>query len=138
LSYLVDTNVISELRKGQRCDPIVRAWFSAIPEEEIFLSVLTIGEIRKGIESIRLRDQAAARVLDRWLRQLVSSYQDRILPVDQEVAERWGEMNVPDPLPVLDGLIAATARVHELTVATRNVKDVARTRVPFVNPFARR
>jgi toxin FitB len=137
LSYLVDTNVISELRKGQRCDPNVRAWFSPIPEEEIFLSVLTIGEIRKGIESIRLRDQAAARVLDRWLRQLVSSYRDRILPVDQEVAERWGEMNVPDPLPVLDGLIAATARVHDLTVATRNAKDMARTGVPFVNPFAR-
>lgn len=138
MSYLVDTNVISELRKGQRCDPNVRAWFSPIPEGEIFLSVLTIGEIRKGIENIRLRDQAAARVLDHWLRQLVSSYKDRILPVDQEVAERWGEMNVPDPIPVLDGLIAATARVHELTVATRNVKDVARTGVPFVNPFARR
>jgi predicted nucleic acid-binding protein len=138
LSYLVDTNVISELRKGTRCDPNVRAWFSPIPEEEIFLSVLTIGEIRKGIESIRLRDQAASRVLDRWLRQLVSSYRDRILPVDQEAAERWGEMNVPDPLPVLDGLIAATARVHDLTVATRNAKDMARTGVPFVNPFVRR
>lgn len=138
MSYLVDTNVISELRKGTRCDPNVRAWFSPIPEEEIFLSVLTIGEIRKGIESIRLRDQAASRVLDRWLRQLVSSYRDRILPVDQEAAERWGEMNVPDPLPVLDGLIAATARVHDLTVATRNAKDMARTGVPFVNPFVRR
>lgn len=102
------------------------------------MSVLTIGEIRKGIESIRLRDQAAARVLDRWLRHLVSSYKDRILPVDQEVAEQWGEMNVPDPLPVMDGLIAATARVHELTVATRNAKDRARTGVPFVNPFVRR
>jgi Predicted nucleic acid-binding protein, contains PIN domain len=130
--------VISELRKGTRCDPNVRAWFSPIPEEEIFLSVLTIGEIRKGIESIRLRDQAAARVLDRWLRQMILSYKDRILPVDQEVAERWGEMNVPDPLPVLDGLIAATARVHDLTVATRNAKDMARTGVPFVNPFVRR
>jgi hypothetical protein len=138
LSYLLDTNVISELRKGPRCDPNVRAWFSPIPEEELFVSVLTIGEIRKGIESIRLRDQAAARVLDRWLRHLVSSYKDRILPVDQEVAEQWGEMNVPDPLPVMDGLIAATARVHELTVATRNAKDRARTGVPFVNPFVRR
>ena len=136
MRYLVDINVISDLRKGQRCDPNVRSWFSAIPEEAIFLSVLTIGEIRKGIENIRLRDQAAARVLNRWLRQLISSHKDRILPVDQEVAERWGEMNVPDPLPVLDGLIAATARVHELTVATRNVKDVTRTGVPFVNPFA--
>jgi predicted nucleic acid-binding protein len=138
LSYLVDTNVLSELRKGQRCHPDVRAWFSALQEEDIFLSVLTVGEIRKGIESIRLRDGTAARALDRWLRQLISSYKDRILPVDQRVAERWGEMNVPDPLPVLDGLIAATAAVHELTLATRNVKDVARTGVPFVNPFAPR
>jgi predicted nucleic acid-binding protein len=135
LKYLLDTNVISELRKGQRCDPNVRAWFSPISEDELFVSVLTIGEIRKGIESMRLRDQATARVLDRWLRQLVLSYRDRILLIDQEVAERWGEMNVPDPLPVMDGLIAATARVHELTVATRNVKDMVRAGVPFVNPF---
>ena len=138
MKYLLDTNVVSELRKGQRCDMNVRAWFSPIPEEELFVSVLTIGEIRKGIESTRLRDQATARVLDRWLRQLVLSYKDRILLIDQEVAERWGEMNVPDPLPVMDGLIAATARVHELTVATRNAKDMARAGVPFVNPFALR
>ena len=138
MTHLIDTNVISELRKGQRSDPNVRAWFSALREEEIFLSVLTVGEIRKGIESIRLRDRTAARALDRWLRQIVSSYKERILPIDQKVAERWGEMNVPDPLPVLDGLIAATALVHELTLATRNVKDVARTGVPFVNPFAPR
>ena len=135
MRYLVDTNVISELRKGQRCDLNVRAWLSPIPEEDLFVSVLTIGEIRKGIESIRLRDQTTARVLDRWLKQLVLSYKDRILLVDQEVAERWGEMNVPDPLPVMDGLIAATARVHELTVATRNIKEMARAGVPFVNPF---
>ena len=138
MTHLIDTNVISELRKGQRSDPNVRAWFSALREEEIFLSVLTVGEIRKGIESIRLRDRTAARALDRWLRQIVSSYKERILPIDQKVAERWGEMNVPDPLPVLDGLIAATALVHELTLATRNVKDVARTGVSFVNPFAPR
>ena len=138
MSYLLDTNVISELRKGESCDPNVRAWFLPIPVEELFVSVLTIGEIRRGIESIRFRDQPTARVLELWLRQLVSSYEDRILPVDQEVAERWGEMNVPDPLPVMDGLIAATAGVHDLTVATRNTKDVARTGVPFVNPFARR
>ena len=138
MRYLLDTNVISELRKGRRCDVNVRAWFSPIPEEELFVSVLTIGEIRKGIESVRLRDQTTAQVLDRWLKQLVLSYKDRILLIDQEVAERWGEMNVPDPLPVMDGLIAATARVHELTVATRNIKDMARAGVPFVNPFASR
>ena len=138
MSYLLDTNVISELRKGESCDPNVRTWFSPVPVEELFMSVLTIGEIRRGIESIRFRDQATARVLELWLRQLVSSYEDRILPVDQEVAERWGEMNVPDPLPVMDGLIAATARVHDLTVATRNTKDMARTGVSVMNPFVPR
>ena len=138
MSYLLDTNVISELRKGPRCDPRVSEWFSAVSEEEVFLSVLVIGEIRRGVESIRLRDGAAGRALERWLDKVVSTHDDRILPVDREIAEAWGRMNVPDPIPVLDGLLAATAKVHGLTVATRNVKDVARTGVPCLNPFERR
>ena len=135
MSYLVDTNVLSELRKGRRCDPHVSRWFSSIPEEGVFLSVLVVGEIRRGIERIRRRDTRAARALDAWLRRLLHGHRDRILAIDEAVAEEWGRLNVPDPIPVVDGLMAATARVHGLTLATRNVKDVARTGVSFVNPF---
>jgi toxin FitB len=136
LSYLVDTNVISELRKRERADPAVRAWFASVADEEIFLSVLTIGEIRQGVERIRRRDPAAATALDRWLDRVVDTHRDRLVPVDRLVAEEWGRMNVPDPLPMIDGLLAATAKIAGLTLATRNVSDVERTGVDLVNPFA--
>jgi toxin FitB len=135
LSYLVDTNVISELRKREKADPAVRAWFASVADEEIFLSVLTVGEIRRGIEQIRRRDPAAGIALDRWLDRVVDMHRDRLVPVDRLVAEEWGRMNVPDPLPVIDGLLAATAKVTGLTLATRNVADVQRTGVDLVNPF---
>lgn len=99
MSYLVDTNVLSELRKRDKCHPRVAQWFSALTDDEIFLSVLNIGEIRKGIETIRRRDRKGATALEKWLKQLLAHYADRILPVDQPVAEEWGRMNVPDPLP---------------------------------------
>ncbi len=135
MSYLVDTNVLSELRKGRRCDPKVLRWFAAVAEEDVFLSVLVVGEIRRGIERIRRRDARSARALDGWLRKLVAGHRERVLPVDETVAEEWGRLSVPDPMPVVDGLLAATARVHGLTLATRNVRDVARTGVSCVNPF---
>jgi predicted nucleic acid-binding protein len=135
VSYLVDTNVVSELRKGRRCDPGVASWFAGVSSEDIYLSVLTVGEIRKGIENIRRRDQPAAKNLDSWLQELLTTHQDRILPVDQNIAEKWGHFNVPDPLPVLDSLLAATAQEHGLTLVTRNLKDVERTGVPCMNPF---
>lgn len=84
---------------------------------------------------MRRRDPTAARALERWLRRLLRDHSDRILAVDLPVAEEWGRMNVPDPLPVIDGLLAATAKVHGLTLATRNVKDVARSGADVVNPF---
>jgi predicted nucleic acid-binding protein len=136
VKVLVDTNVISELRKGARCDPNVSAWFAALPDDAVYLSALVIGEIRQGIERIRRRDRKAARSLEAWLRRLVAAHEERILPVDRRVAEEWGRMNVPNPVPVIDGLLAATARVNQLVLATRNVKDVAGTGVPTVNPFA--
>ena len=102
----------------------------------ILISALTVGEIRRGIESIRRRDSAGAQRLDRWFRRLVNQHQDRILAVDLSVAHEWGRISVPDPLPVIDGLLAATAKVHGLTLATRNMKDVARAGVAPVNPFA--
>lgn len=136
MSYLLDTNVISELRKGERADGNVTAWFATLAEEEIFLSVLTIGEIRRGIESVRRRDPDSAAALDRWLALLGEAHADRILPVDRAIAEEWGRMNVPDPLPVVDGLLAATARVLGLTLVTRNVADVKDTGIELLDPFA--
>jgi predicted nucleic acid-binding protein len=135
LSYLVDTNVISELRKRERADPAVRTWFASVADEEIFLSVLTVGEIRQGVERIRRRDPSAATALDRWLDRVVEMHRDRLVPVNRLVAEEWGRMNVPDPLPVIGGLLAATAKIAGLTLATRNVGDVERTGVDLVNPF---
>jgi len=135
LSYLLDTNVISELRKGERADSNVTAWFADIADEEIFLSVLTIGEIRRGIESVRRRDPDSAAALDRWLALLSEAHGDRILPIDRAIAEEWGRMNVPDPLPVVDGLLAATARVLDLTLVTRNVADVEGASVELLDPF---
>lgn len=135
MKFLLDTNVIAELRKGSRANAHLRSWFAALDPDAILLSVVTIGEIRRGIESVRRRDPAAARALERWLRRVLSDHTDRILTVDLAVAEEWGRLNVPDPLPVIDGLLAATARVHGLTLATRNVKDVARSGAEVVNPF---
>ena len=136
MSYLVDTNVLSEARKSRRCDPGVASWFSAVPATEIYVSALTAGEIRKGVEARRRRDELAARALERWLKELMTTYADRILPVDEEVADRWGRFNVPDPLPPIDGLLAATASVHGLTLVTRNARHVERTGVKLLNPFS--
>ena len=133
---LLDTNVVSELRKGDRADTNVRAWLSSTDSDALFLSVLVVGELRRGIELVRRRDSASATALDRWLTTVVRDYDDRILEVTADVAEAWAHMNVPDPLPVIDSLLAATAHVHGLTVATRNTKDIARTGVPVINPFS--
>ncbi len=138
MSVLIDTNVVSEVRKGERCHSRVRAWYGDVADQEIFLSALTIGEIRRGVNSIARRDAKSGAVLERWLRGLVQHFAERILPVDHTIAEEWGRMNVPDPLPVIDGLLAATARVHDLTLVTRNTRHVARTGVSYLNPFLAR
>lgn len=135
MNYLLDTNVISEIRKGARCNESVAAWWSAIEEDEIFFSVLTIGEIRRGIENLRRRDSRSAAVLERWLLRLIRQHGERILMVDLEIAEEWAHLNVPNPLATIDGLLAATAKVHNLTLVTRNVSDVARTGVPLFDPW---
>jgi toxin FitB len=138
LSYLLDTNVISELRKGDRANPSVASWFAGVADEEIFLSVLTIGEIRRGVESVRRRDSDSAAALDSWLARLNEIHRDRIVPVDRQIAEEWGRMSVPDPLPVVDGLLAATARVLGLTLVTRNTSDVESTGIELLDPFSAR
>ncbi|MCX6542895.1 MAG: type II toxin-antitoxin system VapC family toxin [Acidobacteria bacterium] len=135
MSYLIDTNVISELRKGVRADRRVIDWFAGLVEGDLYMSVLTVGEIRKGIERIRRRDRHAAAPLERWLHEVIEAHRDRILPIDQAVAEEWGRLSVPDPLPAVDGLLAATAAVHGLVLVTRNVKDLLRAGVSLLNPF---
>ena len=135
MSYLVDTNVISEVRKGRRCDPNVARWYDALTDADLYLSVLTLGEIRKGIELARPHDPSQAAALDRWLETVQDAFGPRLLPVDRAVADEWGRMNAPYPVAVVDGLLAATARVHGLTLATRNVAHVETTGASFVNPF---
>lgn len=136
MSYLLDTNVISELRKGKRADANVRAWFDGLADDEVFLSALTISEIRRGVEKVRRRDPDSAVALDSWLARLGEAHRERILPVDRTIAEEWGRMNVPDPIPVVDGLLAATAKVAGLTFATRNVADVEGSGVELIDPFS--
>ena len=135
MSFLIDTNVISELRKRNRCDTNVARWYDACPPDEIYLSVLTIGEIRRGVESIRLRDPKAAMALDGWLQRVLAEHEDHILPVDHAAAEEWGRLCAPYPLPVIDGLLAATAKVRGMTLVTRNIRDVERTGVSCLDPF---
>jgi predicted nucleic acid-binding protein len=135
VSVLIDTNVLSELRKGARADARLRAWFDAVAEAEIFLSVLVVGEVRRGIERIRARDGGQAAALERWLARVLADHEDRILPVDRLVAEQWGRLTAVRPGSVVDTLLAATALVHGLVLVTRNVKDVAWTGVSCLNPF---
>lgn len=135
MTYLVDTNVISELRKRDRCNANVRQWFDTCGPSEIYLSALTVGELRTGVERIRRRDPAAAGSLETWLEQLVTAHQERILPVDLDAANEWGRLAAPDPLPVVDGLLAATAKTRGMVLVTRNVRDVERTGVQCLDPF---
>jgi len=136
--FLLDTNVISELVKRQP-EPKVTAWISSIDEELLHLSVLTFGEIRKGINSLPSTTQRSA--LESWLdRDLAARFFGRILPVDQKVADRWGRLaaeaaTTKKALPVIDGLLAATALHHSLTIVTRNSRDIESTRVPVLNPW---
>jgi toxin FitB len=133
--YLVDTNVISELRKKESGDASVRDWFAAVDTRTIYLSVLVLGEIRAGAERIRERDPRKAAELDGWLKKVTERHQRRILDIDYEVARLWGWMKGRFGIPVIDGLLAATAQVHGLVLVTRNVKDVERTGVSYLNPF---
>ncbi len=116
-------------------DAGVAAWFDSVDSRQLYLSVLTVGEIRQGICRLQRRDWAQSAVFDQWLAGLLSAYSDRIVPVTVDVAEEWGRLNVPDPVPVVDGLLAATAKVHDWTLVTRNISDVANTGARLHNPF---
>jgi len=135
--YLLDTNVISELRKGPRCDPAVTAWEqSELIRHGGAVSVITIGEIRKGIDLISQRDALQAAQLEEWLQGLYQLFAKRIIPITADVAEEWGRLNALRPLPAADSLLCATANVHGLILATRNVGDLHGVGTRVVNPFA--
>jgi hypothetical protein len=136
LSYLIDTNVLSELRR-KTPDPAVVEWFSKRPGSVLYLSVLTLGEIRKGIESVTDVQRKAALV--DWLEtDLPVFFAGRILSVDGPVADRWGRMVAAagQPLPAIDSLLAATAVEHDLVLVTRNVKDFSGLPVQIFNPWS--
>lgn len=135
VAFLLDTNIVSELRKATP-DPHVLAWHRRQRRAEAYLSVLVVGEIRQDIERIRARDPLQADARQRWLVGLLPTYRDRILPITVDIAEEWGRLNAgAQPIPVIDGLMAATARVHRLTLVTRNVTDLARSGARLFNPF---
>ena len=137
--YLVDTNVISEARKKTKADKGVRSFFKQVSEDDapLFISVVTVGELRRGVELIRYRhDVPQANLLEKWLEALLSEYRDHILDINQDIAQLWGRLRVPQPENALDKQIAATALIYELTVVTRNHKDFAKTGVPVLNPFS--
>lgn len=136
MTFLVDTNVISELRKRDRANAGVRAWMASVPDEDLYLSALVIGELRRGIERLRRRDTTGAQSLEVWLGTILSVHGERILPITHEVAESWGRMGIEQSLPVIDALLGATARVHGLTIVTRNEQDLSRTGASVLNPFS--
>ena len=135
MGFLIDTNVLSELRKKDRANAGVKRWFASVDSKGLYLSVLVIGEVRNGIERLHRRDPAAAENLDRWLSKVENDMAGRILPVTMPIADRWGRLNASDPLPVVDSLLAATAFEHDLTLVTRNVVDVQRSGIKLLNPF---
>lgn len=135
MSYLIDTNIISEVRKGDRCDPQVSAWYAAIADEDLFLSTLVLGEIRKGVELARPRNPDKAMALERWLRQVENAFDGRVLGIDNAVSDQWGRMSAIRPIPIIDGLLAATAVTNGLTLVTRNDSDIAGLGAMVLNPF---
>ena len=135
MNYLIDTNIISEVRKGARCDANVAQWYDSIDDAAIYLSVLVLGEIRKGVERARTTDPDQARALEKWLVTVRGSFAERILPIDQAVADEWGRMTAKRPVSTVDALLAASAKVHGMTLATPNLSDVIGLGAKVINPF---
>lgn len=134
MAYLLDTCILSELRKAH-CNRGVANWISRVSPQEQYLSVITLGEIRRGVEQRRLKDPRAATELERWLLALETHHAKRVLPISLQVADRWGRLSPRQPLPAADGLIAATALENDLVVVTRNTADFERSGVETLNPF---
>jgi predicted nucleic acid-binding protein len=135
VNYLLDTNIISEIAKGKRRNVRVAAWYDSIDDTEIYLSVLVLGEIRKGLERARKTDHSRALALENWLASIKSSFAERLLPIDRSVADEWGRMSAKRTVSTIDALLAATAKINGMTLVTRNTSDIADLGVDFLNPF---
>ncbi len=136
MGFLIDTNILAELRKRERGNLGVRRWYIEVAESEIHISVIVLGEIRRGVELLRRRDQVAAERLEAWLNRLRYSLGDRLLPITEVISDCWGRLGIPNSIPVADGLLAATALVHDLTLVTRDIGDVERSGARLLNPFS--
>ena len=134
MSYLLDTNVLSELRKTRR-DERVATWVLGVEPEDLYVSVLVLGEIEKGIELLGSRDRDMARALQGWLARLEVAFRGRTVPVDRYIAHEWGRMSATRPIPVIDGLLAASAKVRDLTLVTRNTKQLMGLGARLLDPF---
>ncbi len=132
--YLLDTNVVSETRR-RRPDPGVLDFIEKADETSLFLSVLTLGELRKGVKAKRKSDPIAADRLAIWVDQMEATFADRLLPITVAVSERWGEISADHTLPVIDSLLAATALVHELRLVTRNTRHMRPCGVALIDPW---
>ncbi len=137
MNYLIDTNILSELRKGSRRAASVHKWCEGVDSDALFVSVLLLGEVRKGAELKKKKDAPQAKALTQWLSTLQKQFSQRTLPVTLEVALEWGRMNAKRPLPTIDSLMAATAKVHGMTLVTRNTKDLRGCGAKLLNPFSR-
>lgn len=136
MNYLLDTNVVSEIRKGDRANARVIDWLSSVAQQQLCISVLVVGEVRQGIERLRGRDPEQAAVFDGWLTELREHYAGRILELGLTDAERWGRMNAANPLPAVDSLMAAQAIGRDMVLVSANTRDFERTGVRLLNPFA--
>ena len=136
--FLLDTNIISELRKAEKgkADYNVMKWFSQVKIQTLYLSAVTVAEIKIGILSVKRKDQVKFELLTDWFKNhLLPEFENRILPLDTQTALVCAEFHVPDRSPINDAYIAATAKVHHLTLVTRNIKDFERLGIELLNPF---
>lgn len=134
--FLLDTNVLSEVRKGsERASPEVWEWWLSMQDQELFLSVMTLGEIRKGIDRLGSRDVPQSLFLERWLGEVKHAFRERLIEVTIGIAERWGKLQAIRALPEVDALLAASVLEHDLVLVTRNEADFAGLGIRIINPF---